>query len=89
MDNLENPDVTRSTSGPAKDLAALCGSAQRFSRASITQDGFGMENWQGASVDVWVDKGASAGAGASEGDNGRGGLSGDRNGGVSENGVQA
>ena len=31
----------------------------------------------------------SAGAGASEGDNGRGGLSGDRTGGVSENGVQA
>ena len=73
-------------SGPAKDIAALCGSAQRFSRVSITQDGFGMENRQGASVDVWVVKG---GAGAGAGYNGRGGLSGDGNGGVSENGVQA
>jgi hypothetical protein len=36
---LENPDVTRGTADLAKDLAALCGSAQRFSRAS-----FGMGN---------------------------------------------
>jgi hypothetical protein len=32
---LENPDVSRGTSGPVKDLAALCGSAQRFSRAAL------------------------------------------------------
>jgi hypothetical protein len=32
---LDHPDVTRGTAGPAKDLAASCASAQRFSRASF------------------------------------------------------
>jgi hypothetical protein len=32
---LENSDVTRGTADLAKDLAASCGSARRFSRASL------------------------------------------------------
>ena len=34
-EDLEIPDVTPGTSGPAKDLAASCGSAQQFSRSSL------------------------------------------------------